>query len=100
MQRFLYSARSVILVISFQAALLAGLLALTDRRCAIVPFALLVLANVVLHAISNLSNDYFSARRRHGCIGSKPCVLGEAKDLLLPSQRGTITASETSATPA
>jgi 1,4-dihydroxy-2-naphthoate octaprenyltransferase len=63
--RFLYSARSVILVISFQAALIAGLLALTDRRFAIVPFALLLVGYVVLHAISNLSNDYFGARRGH-----------------------------------
>lgn len=63
--RFLYSARSVILVISFQAALLAGLLALTDRRFAPLPFALLLVGYVVLHAISNLSNDYFGARRGH-----------------------------------
>lgn len=63
--RFLYSARSVILVISFQAALLAGLLALTDRRFELVPFVLVVVGYVVLHAISNLSNDYFGARRGH-----------------------------------
>jgi 1,4-dihydroxy-2-naphthoate octaprenyltransferase len=63
--RFLYSARSVILVISFQAALIAGLLAFTDRRLAPLPFVLLVLGYVVLHAISNLSNDYFGARRGH-----------------------------------
>jgi 1,4-dihydroxy-2-naphthoate octaprenyltransferase len=63
--RFLYSARSVILVISFQAALLAGLLALTDRRFALVPFVLVLVGYVVLHAISNLSNDYFGARRGH-----------------------------------
>jgi 1,4-dihydroxy-2-naphthoate polyprenyltransferase len=63
--RFLYSARSVILVISFQAAVIAGLLALTDRRFAPLPFALLVLGYVVLHAVSNLSNDYFGARRGH-----------------------------------
>jgi 1,4-dihydroxy-2-naphthoate octaprenyltransferase len=63
--RFLYAARSVILVISFQAALLAGLLAATDGRFATVPFVLLVLAYVVLHAVSNLSNDYFGARRGH-----------------------------------
>jgi len=68
--RFLYSARSVILVISFQAALLAGLLALTDRQFAVVPFVLLVLAYVVLHAISNLSNDYFGARRGHDTADS------------------------------
>lgn len=63
--RFLYSARSVILVISFQAALLAGLLALTDRRFELVPFLLVLVGYVVLHAISNLSNDYFGARRGH-----------------------------------
>ncbi|HET7458460.1 MAG TPA: prenyltransferase [Gemmatimonadaceae bacterium] len=63
--RFLYAARSVILVISFQAALLAGLLAATDRRFAVAPFLLVVLGYVVLHAISNLSNDYFGARRGH-----------------------------------
>ena len=63
--RFLYSARSVILVISFQAALLAGLLALTDRRFAVLPFLLVLVGYVVLHAISNLSNDYFGARRGH-----------------------------------
>ena len=68
--RFLYSARSVILVISFQAALLAGLLALADRRFALVPFLLLVVAYVVLHAISNLSNDYFGARRGHDTADS------------------------------
>jgi 1,4-dihydroxy-2-naphthoate octaprenyltransferase len=63
--RFLYSARSVILVISFQAALLAGLLALIDGGFRTVPFLLLVVGYVVLHAISNLSNDYFGARRGH-----------------------------------
>jgi len=63
--RFLYAARSVILVISFQAALLAGILAATDRRLEVVPFVLVVLGYVVLHAISNLSNDYFGARRGH-----------------------------------
>lgn len=63
--RFLYSARSVILVISFQAALLAGLLALTDRRFEVLPFVLVLVGYVVLHAISNLSNDYFGARRGH-----------------------------------
>lgn len=63
--RFLYAARSVILVISLQAALLAGLLALTDRRFELVPFILVVLGYLALHAISNLSNDYFGARRGH-----------------------------------
>ncbi|HTZ44414.1 MAG TPA: prenyltransferase [Jatrophihabitans sp.] len=63
--RFLYASRSVILVISAQAALIAGLLAATDRRFAVVPFLLLLLGYLVLHAISNLSNDYFGYRRGH-----------------------------------
>ncbi len=63
--RFLYSARSVILVISFQAALIAGLLAATDKAFNVIPFLLVVVAYVVLHAISNLSNDYFGAKRGH-----------------------------------
>jgi 1,4-dihydroxy-2-naphthoate octaprenyltransferase len=63
--RFLYSARSVILVISFQAALIAGLLTITDRRFSALPFVGVLVGYVVLHAISNLSNDYFGARRGH-----------------------------------
>ncbi|HEY3717636.1 MAG TPA: prenyltransferase [Jatrophihabitantaceae bacterium] len=63
--RFLYSARSVILVISAQAAAIAGLLAATDRRFEVLPFLLVLLGFVVLHAISNLSNDYFGYRRGH-----------------------------------
>lgn len=63
--RFLYSARSVILVISFQAAVLAGLLVATDRRFEAVPFVLVLVGYLVLHAISNLSNDYFGVRRGH-----------------------------------
>ncbi len=66
--RFLYAARSVILVISVQAALIAGLLALTDRHAAGIgplDFVLLLIGLVVAHAISNLSNDYFGYRRGH-----------------------------------
>jgi 1,4-dihydroxy-2-naphthoate octaprenyltransferase len=61
--RFLYAARSVILVISAQSAVIAGLLAATDRRFEVVPFILVFVGYVVLHAISNLSNDYFGYRR-------------------------------------
>src|SRR4051795_11683780 len=68
--RFLYAARSVILVISAQAALIAGLLAITDRRFETVPFLLVLLGYVVLHAISNLSNDYFGYRRGHDTADS------------------------------
>jgi 1,4-dihydroxy-2-naphthoate octaprenyltransferase len=63
--RFLYAARSVILVISAQAAIIAGLLTMTDRRFEVVPFVLVFLGYLVLHAISNLSNDYFGYRRGH-----------------------------------
>ena len=67
---FLYAARSVILVISAQAALIAGLLAATDRRFEAAPFVLMLLAFVALHAISNLSNDYFGYRRGHDTADS------------------------------
>jgi 1,4-dihydroxy-2-naphthoate octaprenyltransferase len=63
--RFLYAARSVILVISAQAAMIAGLLALADRKLDPVLFLLVLVGFVVLHAISNLSNDYFGYRRGH-----------------------------------
>ncbi len=66
--RFLYAARSVILVISAQSAVMAGLLAATHRRFGaanVVPFVLVFLGYVVLHAVSNLSNDYFGYRRGH-----------------------------------
>jgi 1,4-dihydroxy-2-naphthoate polyprenyltransferase len=63
--RFLYAARSVILVISAQSAVMAGLLAATHRRFEVLPFVLVLVGFVVLHAISNLSNDYFGYRRGH-----------------------------------
>ena len=68
--RFLYAARSVILVISAQAAAIAGLLAATDRRFELVPFLLVFLGYVVLHGISNLSNDYFGYKRGHDTADS------------------------------
>ena len=63
--KFLYSARSVILVISAQAAIIAALLAITDRRFDAVAFLLVFLGFVVAHMISNLSNDYFGYRHGH-----------------------------------
>jgi 1,4-dihydroxy-2-naphthoate octaprenyltransferase len=68
--RFLYASRSVILVISAQSAVIAGLLALTDRRLQVLPFVLVLLGFLVLHAISNLSNDYFGYRRGHDTADS------------------------------
>jgi 1,4-dihydroxy-2-naphthoate octaprenyltransferase len=63
--RFLYAARSVILVISAQSAVMAGLLAATHRNFEVLPFVLVLVGYVVLHAISNLSNDFFGYRRGH-----------------------------------
>lgn len=62
---FLFSARSVILVISAQAAAIAGLLAAADGRFDAVAFLLVLVGFVTAHAISNLSNDYFGYRRGH-----------------------------------
>jgi 1,4-dihydroxy-2-naphthoate octaprenyltransferase len=63
--KFLYAARSVILVISAQAAIIAGLLAATDGQFYTSRFVLVLIAFVVAHMISNLSNDYFGFRRGH-----------------------------------
>ena len=63
--RFLYSARSVILVVSAQAAIIGGLLAAADRRFDALAFALVLAGFVVAHMISNLSNDYFGWKRGH-----------------------------------
>src|SRR4030066_632445 len=63
--KFLFSARSVILVISAQAALLAGLLAIAVRKFDLLSFVLVLVGFVTAHMISNLSNDYFGHRRGH-----------------------------------
>ena len=63
--RFLYAARSVILVISAQAALIAGLLAAADRAFHWTEFMAVLAGFVVAHMISNLSNDYFGFVRGH-----------------------------------
>jgi 1,4-dihydroxy-2-naphthoate octaprenyltransferase len=61
--RFLFSARSVILVISAQAALIAGLLAASARRFDPAAFLLVVVGFVTAHMTSNLLNDYFGFYR-------------------------------------
>jgi len=63
--KFLYAARSIILVISAQAAVIAGLLAAAERRFAWLPFLLVLVGFVVAHMVSNLSNDYFGFKRGH-----------------------------------
>jgi hypothetical protein len=63
--RFLYAARSVILVISAQAAIIAGLLAAAAGHFAWVSFLGVLIGFLVAHMISNLSNDDFGFRRGH-----------------------------------
>jgi 1,4-dihydroxy-2-naphthoate octaprenyltransferase len=63
--KFLYSARSVILVISAQAAIIAGLLALADGEFRLLAFLFVLVGLVDAHMISNLSNDYFGFTRGH-----------------------------------
>ncbi len=63
--KFLYAARSIILVISAQAAIIAGLIAAADRQFDWPSFALVLTGFVVAHMISNLSNDYFDYKRGH-----------------------------------
>jgi len=63
--KFLYAARSIILVISAQAAVIAGLLAAAEGRFAWLEFVLVLIGFVVAHMISNLSNDYYGFKRGH-----------------------------------
>ncbi len=62
---FLYAARSVILIISAQAAIIAGLLAAAAGRFQWSNFLAVLAGFVVAHMISNLSNDYFGFKRGH-----------------------------------
>jgi 1,4-dihydroxy-2-naphthoate octaprenyltransferase len=63
--KFLYAARSVILVISAQAALIAGLVTARDSQFHWLQFVLVFAGFVIAHMISNLSNDYFGYKRGH-----------------------------------
>lgn len=62
---FLYAARSVILVISAQAAIIAGLLAAGVGLFQWDNFMGVLVGFVIAHMISNLSNDYFGFTRGH-----------------------------------
>jgi len=62
---FLYAARSVILVISAQAAIIAGLLAAGTGLFHWGDFIGVLAGFVIAHMISNLSNDYFGFTRGH-----------------------------------
>jgi 1,4-dihydroxy-2-naphthoate octaprenyltransferase len=61
--KFLFSARSVILVISVQTATIAGLLAFTDHAFHSIAFVLVLVGFVIAHMLSNLLNDYFGHLR-------------------------------------
>jgi 1,4-dihydroxy-2-naphthoate octaprenyltransferase len=63
--RFLFSARSIILVISAQAAVIAGLLAYISGAFNWLYFLFILVAFVTIHAASNLMNDYFGFLRGH-----------------------------------
>ncbi len=63
--RWLYAGRLLILVISAQAAVIAGLLALSYPGAELWLVIPLLFGFVIAHAISNLSNDYFGFVRGH-----------------------------------
>lgn len=63
--RFLYASRSVILVISAQAAVIAGLLAARAGYLRPLEFAGVLVGFMVAHMISNLMNDYYGFKRGH-----------------------------------
>ncbi|MDG6940332.1 MAG: prenyltransferase [Nitrososphaerota archaeon] len=60
---WLYSARSAILVISAQSAIIAGILAYTYGTFDAAYFLLVLSGFVILHAASNLTNDYYGYYR-------------------------------------
>ena len=66
----LFSARSLILVISAQAAVIAGLLAYVNGAFNLIPFLLILVGFVTIHAASNLLNDYFGYYRGHDTVDS------------------------------
>lgn len=68
--KFLYSARSVILVISVQAAVISGLASLISGFFNPLLFLLVLAGFVALHMVSNLSNDYFGYIKKNDIPGS------------------------------
>ncbi len=91
--RFLFSARSLILVISAQAAVIAGLLAYINGFFDLVDFALVLVAFVTIHAASNLMNDYFGFVRGHDTKDSP-----RRRYTLHPIADNILTATETKIT--
>ncbi len=63
--KWLFSARSVILIISFQAGVIASILSYMAHSFNLAYSILLVLGLVCAHAASNLMNDYFGFKNGH-----------------------------------
>ncbi len=63
--KWLFASRSVILIISVQAAIIAGILSFTYARFNLFYFMLVLIGFVIAHAASNLMNDYFGYTRGH-----------------------------------
>lgn len=61
--KWLFASRSVIWIISAQAAIIAGILSFASGRFNAVYFVLLLAGFVIAHATSNLLNDYFGYKR-------------------------------------
>src|SRR5271157_1775392 len=61
----LFAARSLILIISAQAAAIAGILAYLAGRFNLLYFIVLLIGFLSLHMASNLSNDYFGYKQGH-----------------------------------
>lgn len=80
--RMLYSARSIILAISLQAAMISGLLAVIFNSFNAVNFVLIAVAFIFLHVESNLLNDYFGYRYGHDIPDSprRRCTLHPLAD--------------------
>jgi len=81
--KFLYSARSVILVISAQAAIIAGLLAAAQGRFRWLEFVLVLVGFVVAHMISNAQpavrlDVHRGPRSRRVVARRTPMTMGES----------------------
>ena len=63
--RWLFASRSVILIISTQAAIIAGLLSIIAGGFNALYFVLVLAGFLIAHATSNLMNDYFGYFRGH-----------------------------------
>jgi 1,4-dihydroxy-2-naphthoate octaprenyltransferase len=70
LSKWLFASRSIILIISMQAAVISGLLTILYGGFHLFYFILVLIGFVTAHAVSNLMNDYFGYRRGHDMIES------------------------------